>query len=357
MTLEESIREELRKTFLGDFNVKSIDKENLVVTLPDSYEEYFQMDILVRNQTRLKIKLTPEKYAANFVRALGESSVTQRKNFNILWDKIGSSKLTLFLNGEKVNKENFLSFTGNISKFELSLNIAPYYDPEKQDSNKVVADYVSIICGMVLSLVNYKIEGYQEGKRKDIHASRYERNPMNRSICLYAKGYKCAVCGFDFEETYGEIGKDFIEVHHIKPVSSMGENYVVDPINDLVPVCSNCHSMLHRRNPPYSVKELKDMMAKTAVKDFPQEYKISIHIGKLKSVEEDNNIKVLINNMMGADEGTTLLSIMKECYLKFGESYPNMFNKDWYHLIKNYVIKITGRDNLRPDETFKFDAA
>ena len=51
----------------------------------------------------------------------------------------------------------------------------------------------------------------------------------------------------NFEEKYGELGKDYIEVHHIKPISEIDSEYVVDPEKDLIPVCSNCHSMLHRK--------------------------------------------------------------------------------------------------------------
>lgn len=44
-----------------------------------------------------------------------------------------------------------------------------------------------------------------------------------------------------------KLGKDYIEVHHIKPISEIGSEYVVDPEKDLIPVCFNCHSMLHRK--------------------------------------------------------------------------------------------------------------
>ena len=48
----------------------------------------------------------------------------------------------------------------------------------------------------------------------------------------------------NFEQVYGELGKDYIEVHHLHPVSQ-GERQV-NPIEDLIPLCSNCHSMIHR---------------------------------------------------------------------------------------------------------------
>ena len=113
---------------------------------------------------------------------------------------------------------------------------------------------------MVLSLCTISFSGEVEGNQKLVVSKRYERNPINRKLCLMLKGYKCSVCGFDFEQFYGAIGKNYIEVHHLIPVSSMGENYQVDPSQDLAPLCSNCHSMIHKKYPPYSVEELMEMI-------------------------------------------------------------------------------------------------
>ena len=115
---------------------------------------------------------------------------------------------------------------------------------------------------MMLSLFDYSIKGNIEGNAHDEVVTKYERNPINRQLCLYLKGYKCCVCGFNFEETYGDVGKEFIEVHHAKMVSTMDENYHVDINNDLFPVCPNCHAMLHRKFPPYTINEMKEIIAK-----------------------------------------------------------------------------------------------
>ena len=98
---------------------------------------------------------------------------------------------------------------------------------------------------------------YIEGSVHEEVMNTYERSAKARIACLEAKGYRCAVCGMDFETTYGEIGHHFIHVHHIVPISSIGKEYVVDGERDLVPVCPNCHNMLHRKNPPYTIEELK----------------------------------------------------------------------------------------------------
>ncbi|MEK7395496.1 MAG: HNH endonuclease, partial [Candidatus Poribacteria bacterium] len=74
-------------------------------------------------------------------------------------------------------------------------------------------------------------------------------------------GTKCMACDFDFEKKYGERGKGFIEIHHIKPVSELGGNTKVDPATDLVVVCSNCHRMIHRKkNKVLSLEELKKII-------------------------------------------------------------------------------------------------
>lgn len=87
---------------------------------------------------------------------------------------------------------------------------------------------------------------YIEGARQQVYLTSYERNPRARSACLDFHGYSCIVCGFNFEKTYGEIGKNFIHVHHLKHLSEIGTEYVVNPVKDMCPVCPNCHAMLHR---------------------------------------------------------------------------------------------------------------
>lgn len=95
-----------------------------------------------------------------------------------------------------------------------------------------------------------------EGNAFNRHYMGYERNRKARQECLEYYGYKCSVCGFDFEKEYGDIGHEFIEVHHIVPIASIGKEYVVDPVRDLRPLCSNCHSMIHRHSQGLTLEEL-----------------------------------------------------------------------------------------------------
>ncbi len=101
-----------------------------------------------------------------------------------------------------------------------------------------------------------------EGVKKRVIVNSYERNSEAREKCIKHYGYSCSVCGFDFEKEYGEIGKQFIHVHHLIPLSEIREEYKVDSIKDLRPVCPNCHAMLHRKNPPYTIDDLKSIIKK-----------------------------------------------------------------------------------------------
>lgn len=100
-------------------------------------------------------------------------------------------------------------------------------------------------------------ETYVEGTRRSIYVNAYERDRSARDACIAHHGLSCAVCGMDFEEFYGDIGKGYIHVHHKIPLASIGMVYSVDPVKDLVPVCPNCHAMLHRQSRVLEIEELR----------------------------------------------------------------------------------------------------
>lgn len=99
-----------------------------------------------------------------------------------------------------------------------------------------------------------------EGAVRRIQVNRYERDHQARQACLAAHGTRCCICGFGFGGFYGDEASDYIHVHHIRPLSEIGGEYVIDPVNDLRPVCPNCHAVLHLGGRCRSIEEVKNLV-------------------------------------------------------------------------------------------------
>lgn len=106
-------------------------------------------------------------------------------------------------------------------------------------------------------------EVLKEGAVRTVSVNRYERSAEARSKCLAHHGLKCSVCSFDFENIYGSLGKGYIHVHHIVPLAGIGREYEVNPILDLVPICPNCHAMVHSTRPALTIEQLKRHLGKS----------------------------------------------------------------------------------------------
>lgn len=114
---------------------------------------------------------------------------------------------------------------------------------------------------LTLEPVSEHTPGEAEGAAYQALVTRYERSKLNREACIGLRGARCLACGFDFERVYGEVGTGFIEIHHVESIALMEANTKLDPATDLVPLCSNCHSMAHKRRPvPFTVDEIKSMI-------------------------------------------------------------------------------------------------
>lgn len=102
--------------------------------------------------------------------------------------------------------------------------------------------------------------GLVEGAVRSITVNAYERNPQARRQCINAHGTTCCICGFNFGAVYGMVADGYIHVHHIRPLSEVNGEYVVDPVKDLRPVCPNCHAVLHLGGEYRSIEEVKNML-------------------------------------------------------------------------------------------------
>ncbi len=104
-------------------------------------------------------------------------------------------------------------------------------------------------------------EPHYEGAVRTIKVNAYERNSAAREECVRHHGCSCTVCGIALADQYGEAAQGLIHVHHLRPLAARGARYRVDPIQDLRPVCPTCHAVIHVRNPPFTIDEVKQMMA------------------------------------------------------------------------------------------------
>jgi 5-methylcytosine-specific restriction enzyme A len=103
-------------------------------------------------------------------------------------------------------------------------------------------------------------ESLAEGAAYTVQVNAYERNDKARKAAIQHHSLSCGVCGFKFAEVYGPDAENYIQVHHLVPLSSIKQTYQIDPVKDLLPVCANCHAVIHLRNPPFTPSEVRAML-------------------------------------------------------------------------------------------------
>lgn len=216
----------------------------------------------------------PDTYAGYLVRAMGDSSPQARSVFGSLgntFDGMGY-RIKLRVNDSVISTKSALP-PAPWSNFDLNVRRLTDAAAGSEGALQSSAEEIASAClALVLTLLPLEEDdtvamplyecGLPEGACTKVTVNKYERNPVNRAACIAAYGSVCNICGFDFGEVYGSLGYGYIEVHHRIPVSLMGADYVVDPINDLVPLCSNCHAAVHRRDPPLEPEMLAAIITK-----------------------------------------------------------------------------------------------
>lgn len=103
---------------------------------------------------------------------------------------------------------------------------------------------------------------YAEGATRRVCVNAYERSQEAVQQCKAAHGTACVVCGIDFGAVYGAEFTGFIHVHHLRPLSAVGGEYSVDPVEDLCPVCPNCHAIIHHGGRLQSIEEVQQLLAR-----------------------------------------------------------------------------------------------
>lgn len=223
----------------------------------------------------LKCEFLPDNYAASLISAMGNASKDQWELFSKISTSLKTHSNIVFemsINGMSVQPEDTSKWPYNWRNLTLTLKIMPFVFEKlnKGDIENIIIEWGGKLLSMILTLLPMEeiseeasTIGLPEGAVTRIEVNKYERNLINRQTCLLLHGSNCKICGFNFEKVFGNIGKGFIHVHHLTPVSSIGPDYSINPANDLVPVCPNCHAMLHKRNPPFTIEQLRELINKT----------------------------------------------------------------------------------------------
>ena len=229
--------------------VKRTDKsvfKNRGSVIPKDFRGFFGIDDMEPGETRrITLVFEGQEFKAKFDRTRSTTRITR-----IFWDSSLSTDFNaIFPNVLETKAYPDLQFR-KISGTCYELEFLDGVRFEEGEAN-LGAD----------TLENEVIVSTKEGKRVAYYSTRYERSEKNRAAAIKYHGLKCMACGFDFESVYGERGRNYIEVHHIVPLSQRDGPADVDPETDLICVCSNCHRMIHRsKGAVLSLEELKKII-------------------------------------------------------------------------------------------------
>tara|TARA_B110000046_G_scaffold33942_1_gene36527 strand:+ start:17432 stop:18268 length:837 start_codon:yes stop_codon:yes gene_type:complete len=256
-----------------DLNVSQSNEGTEIKLRPNSIESGKGFYLLCKIGWRsMNIDLVIERFGKNLLSSMEKSSLDQRLDFCSHLNVIQSnSNLHFRVNEEQYDQDIYKKWPSGWNSVQVKQKSGPLAEEEMNQSELTVRLFPHLMA--VLSLletkpIHYNLaeEGLPEGALERVAVNRYERSALNRKLCLKHYGAECRVCEFNFNNIFGKLGEGFIHVHHITPVSQLGDNYIINPIKDLIPLCPNCHAMIHKKNPPFTIEELKTIRHTTKVK-------------------------------------------------------------------------------------------
>ena len=269
MSIAEELQKELENYFQMPFSVSKVFEASYPTwRVTPRYDRriygLFTLDIELSGKHRVDFLVKPERLSRDMMLAITSNSKESREfseSFFRALDYLGTT-ISLIINGETYQSTDCSTWPSQWDSFSITTSRGSIHSREDWPR---ISDYLDDLCNVlsavfVLFSESSNLTAPIEGTALTQKSKRYERNPIYRKLCINKYGYTCQVCGFNFEDVYGYLGKDFIEVHHIQPVSEYAEPKVLDPEKDLIPVCSNCHAMLHRGKTVLLPEELRKIL-------------------------------------------------------------------------------------------------
>jgi hypothetical protein len=189
--------------------------------------------------------------ASRILRATRSSNYASTKLKLAVSSLLSGERILDFGGGEEQLRE---LVNEELRLYALKASSAPFHYGPRETRSKVDVT--------MFALPEEILEGppIVEGAFTHVIVNAYERSQEARRRCIAHYGANCSVCRFNFGEFYGHVGEGYIHVHHLRQLSEVDAEYVVDPVADLRPVCPNCHAIIHRRTPPYSIEEAKEFL-------------------------------------------------------------------------------------------------
>jgi 5-methylcytosine-specific restriction protein A len=235
----------------------------------DSESDTFHLKFS-RSWKTTKIEFVPSAFGSRIANFLCKEVLDHKSELvNILQNPpITVSHYSLELDNQNFQLIEELDQTPHMLRFEIEA-MTPESSIEHGLLNEIEASLLEIAASIFITLLpkpsgQYtnpdEVIGFPEGATSQVLVNKYERDPRNRAAAIALHGYLCLACGFDFHENYGDLGSDFIIVHHVVPVSQLSSNYVIDPLKDLITLCANCHTMIHRQDPPLKLDQLINVL-------------------------------------------------------------------------------------------------
>lgn len=226
--------------------------------------------IVSRTPRQVEAAFRADNFAAALIRRMWESDDQARSTFHALLEQARNEGANVYLavDGQASDALPVSPEPWRRVEIDVSRRIPPgKVTSEVLLENALSASSTCMALALVLLPLetigdpgSNEVRGLPEGARIRVEVNRYERSPANRAACIAHYGAVCQACGFTFKGFYGQLGEGYIEVHHRIPVSKLGADYFVNPVTDLIPVCANCHAMLHRRDPPLAVETLRSQL-------------------------------------------------------------------------------------------------
>lgn len=213
----------------------------------------------------------PGNFAASLVNSMNAAAPEQRAAFSVFADSLKSkgAQIIIKIGDNLMNSTDPNSWPSTWSNIKIHMKkIGIILENRSGYDFNVAFPWATGFFGMVLSLLPVEeipdTPAFLETEGTPYYSlvRKYERSRINRAACIEVNGDLCNICGFSFSDTYGNFGEGFITVHHIVPISEIGEGYVLNPSKDLIPVCPNCHAMLHHKQPVLQPWELISILKK-----------------------------------------------------------------------------------------------